>query len=533
VRSGGVWAWVNNNPGNITKSKEAEGYGAYAGKGNGGFAIFPDHDTGFQAIISFLRKRADKTIAQMMAIYAPPDDGKNPMLKGNDPVAYARAIAKKIGVSADMVVKDLSDDQLNTFAGEIERIETGPKGTGTVYTFNDPALPQEVRDQLPAPATPGDSGADSSSPAQEDAGSAAAQGYAAAADWLPGAGTGKKIKVVGNGTSSPKKNGSRLAAAKALEAVAEVPLSLKEADYAEALGDDPDPEQPVIEAVAAALLTNQQIYRIIREVAQADSGDAAYAAISADHEYETPNHGAYQRRHFGLGFGLVLFTQESGHLGSVLNLMQQRDAAQFAEIFGPNAAELLTTTNAATPEERLKPVGGDVLWSPAWVERFGRAGAMPAFQAAQNEEAIEGLFRPMLNVALGLGFLTDRGLAMVFDRIVARGLGGGLRWVVRAAGPLRTAAQREHALEVLDLEDLGQFQIAVGWTPQNGRFDPETHAALVGALRRQGVIPLPTPDELVWRLAAAAEGPAKHRLQRLRDSANFNDTIYTLNYDAV
>src|SRR5262249_34912354 len=80
VRSGGVWAWVNNNPGNITKSKEAEEYGAYAGKGNGGFAIFPDHDAGFQAIISFLRKRADKTISQMMAIYAPPDDGKSPLL---------------------------------------------------------------------------------------------------------------------------------------------------------------------------------------------------------------------------------------------------------------------------------------------------------------------------------------------------------------------------------------------------------------------------------------------------------------------
>jgi hypothetical protein len=163
VRTGGVWAWVNNNPGNITKSGEAESYGAYAGKGNGGFAIFPDYATGFAAILSFLRKRQEKTISQMMAIYAPPDDGKNPMLKGNDPVAYARAIGKKLGVGVDTKVKDLSDDQLNTFASEIERIETGPKGTGTVYTYDDPALPAEIRDRLPAPAASdsGDAGADS------------------------------------------------------------------------------------------------------------------------------------------------------------------------------------------------------------------------------------------------------------------------------------------------------------------------------------------------------------------------------------
>jgi V8-like Glu-specific endopeptidase/N-acetyl-anhydromuramyl-L-alanine amidase AmpD len=526
VRSGGVWAWLNNNPGNITKSKEAESYGAYAGKGNGGFAIFPDHDTGFQAIVSFLRKRSDKTIAQMMAIYAPPDDGKTPMLKGNDPVAYANAIARKLGVSADTVVKNLSDDQLTAFASEIERIETGPKGTGTVYTYDDPSLPQEVRDRLPAPPPPADSGGDT--PA--DAGTDAAQGLAfASAATAPA----KRIRVAGDGSSSAKKNGTRLATARAADAAGDVPLSLKEADYAEHLGEDPDPEQPAAEPGAGAMLTNQQMYRIIREVVQADSGDAAYAAVSADQEYETPNQPAYQRRHFGLGFGLVLFTQESGHLGSVLGLMQKRDAGQFAEVFGPNAAELLAVTNAATPEERLKPVGGEVLWGPTWVERFRRAGAVPAFQAAQNEEAIEGLFRPMLNVAAGLGFVTDRGLAMVFDRVVARGLGGGLRWVVQAAGPLRTAGQREHALEMLEFEDLIQFQTVVGWVPQNGRFGPETHAALVGALRRQGVLPLPGPDELVCHLAAAATGSAKRRLVRLRDSANFADTVFAINNEAV
>src|SRR5271157_433787 len=73
VRTGGVWAWVNNNPGNIICGKEATSYGAFAGKCNGGFAIFPDEATGFAAITSFLSARSEKTLSQMMNIYAPAD----------------------------------------------------------------------------------------------------------------------------------------------------------------------------------------------------------------------------------------------------------------------------------------------------------------------------------------------------------------------------------------------------------------------------------------------------------------------------
>jgi V8-like Glu-specific endopeptidase len=155
IRSGGVPAWINNNPGNITKGGEAESYRAYAGKGNGMFAIFPDEATGFSAILSFLRKRQEKTIAQMMAIYAPPDDG-SPGNKGNDPVAYANYIAKSLGVPVDTKVKDLSDDRLNTFGKAIQRLETGPadKAVGKIYSYNDPALPAEIRDRLPAPPAP-------------------------------------------------------------------------------------------------------------------------------------------------------------------------------------------------------------------------------------------------------------------------------------------------------------------------------------------------------------------------------------------
>lgn len=303
-------------------------------------------------------------------------------------------------------------------------------------------------------------------------------------------------------------------------------LSLKEIDYARQIGPDPDPVQTRAEPEAELILDNQEIYQIIREVAVAHSGGDLYTAISADLEYETPGQPAYQQRHFGLGFGLVLFTQASGHLGSLLRLMQQRDPDQFDALFAPHADALLTVTNAETEQARLQPVDGQPLWSTTWVDRFRQAGNVPVFQAAQNQEAIENQFRPMLDVAFGLGFNTDRGLAMVYDRVVTAGLGAGLRWLVQAAGPLRTAAQRSHALEILGFNDLAAFQATLDWTPQDGRFGPETHAALVGALRGQGQATLPTITDLTARLVAAADGAVEERLIRLRDSANFEDIVY-------
>jgi len=82
---------------------------------------------------------------------------------------------------------------------------------------------------------------------------------------------------------------------------------------------------------------------------------------------------------------------------------------------------------------------------------------------------------------------------------------------------------------MLGFDDLTQFQNAVGWTPQNGVFGPETHAALVGALRRQGEATLPTHYQLLCSLLYAAGGPAKQRLVRLRDSTTLGDVVYAIN----
>ncbi len=310
------------------------------------------------------------------------------------------------------------------------------------------------------------------------------------------------------------------ARAKSLAGQSANELALKEADYSDDMVQTPD--APRVDPLATATATNEEIYRIVREVALADSGEDLYSAVST-----FPGFLENGARNFGLAFGLVLFTQESGRLGRVLELMRKRDPQTFASIVGPNDQELIAVTNAATPSQRLQPVGGEPLWSDGWAARFKQLGAIEAFQAAQNEEAIEGQFRPMLALAASLGLNTDRALALSYDRVVTGGLGGGLRWVVQAVGPLRTSAQRAHALAMLGQADVTAFHRSPG-LPTTGIFTHETHAALVGALRRQGKATLPGAEELIARLIAAAAGPARARLLRLRDSAKLQDIHYQL-----
>ncbi|MBD1844531.1 hypothetical protein H6F89_14230 [Cyanobacteria bacterium FACHB-63] len=304
-------------------------------------------------------------------------------------------------------------------------------------------------------------------------------------------------------------------------------LSFKEVDYADDLDLSGNLAQMSIESDGQVDLSFQEIYRIIRRVAEADSGADLYSALSADREYETPGQPAHQTRHFGLGFGLVLFPQESGLLGKLLRIMQRRDTVAFTSLFAPHSEALLTTANAATAQERLQPVGGELLWREPWLTRFHQAGGLPAFQTAQNEAAIEHQFRPMLGIAYELGFRSDRALAMVYDRIVTRGLGGGLRWVIQSVTPLQTEEQRRQALRTLGYDTIATFQAASPGLPQTGQFDLLTHAAMVGALRRQGVMTI-SPNDAVARLLAAAQGTAKQRLLRLQTLSQFEDVIYRL-----
>jgi hypothetical protein len=297
--------------------------------------------------------------------------------------------------------------------------------------------------------------------------------------------------------------------------------TLKEPGYSDELPEMPD-------SLAGQLptgLTLQEMYRVVRAVAEADSGEALYSAVSPQSDY-AGREGEYAGRRFGLGFGLLLFTQASGRLGSVLALTQRRSPDLFDRVFGPAARELLAVATAPTEAERLAPVGGRGLDDPEWLERFRQAGAAEECRNAQNEEAIAHVFRPMLPWALALGLDTDRGLALLLDRVSTRGLGGGVRWAVDASGLLRDPADLDRALRHLGHADLRAFQESTRWLPVDGRPGPETTGALLARLRASGGFPLPSSAEVQARLLAAATGAAKRRLDRLSGSAALHDTRF-------
>jgi len=115
----GSCSYRNNNPGNLRDSPFKIGYGICGTSGR--FALFKDYATGWKALIHQVtivakgtspvykaeaRKRfnlnssADLTIAQFFQIYAPSSDN-------NNPDAYAKEVAKYMGVSINTQLKNL------------------------------------------------------------------------------------------------------------------------------------------------------------------------------------------------------------------------------------------------------------------------------------------------------------------------------------------------------------------------------------------------------------------------------------------
>jgi hypothetical protein len=262
-----------------------------------------------------------------------------------------------------------------------------------------------------------------------------------------------------------------------------------------------------------------------------------FRGINADSEFSTPGLPQHGRWHVGLTYGLVGFTQDSGLLGRLLALMRTRDADAFAQVFGPDAGELLRVTSAHGPSSRdvpggrgprVQPVGGADLWTEPWLSRFRRAAEHPPFQAAQNQLAVQAFLHPMLPFARGFGLDTERALAMIVDRAIHMGAGGARRWLTGVIGPVRTDAQRQQALSALRIASLRELQQAAG-LHVDGSFGPLTHAALVGALRRLGPaspVPIPTRDQLMDAIVARADGEQvwwRQRPATIRTSPDFAD----------
>lgn len=128
-RSGGTRAWRNNNPGCIRYSDFARKQGAI-GKA-GGFAVFPDEDTGKKAIASLLKsdKYNKLTIAQAIFKYAPPHE--------NDTENYKNMLRRMTGIPINTRISDLTDSQMVKVVFAIKIIEGWKKGKETLITTKE------------------------------------------------------------------------------------------------------------------------------------------------------------------------------------------------------------------------------------------------------------------------------------------------------------------------------------------------------------------------------------------------------------
>ena len=115
-RSGGSAAWRNNNPGNIRKSKSAYSFGAIGETDK--WAVFPDEETGLNAIVKLLQSKNYRNLSVKAAIHrwAPYSDG-------NNPENYARKISKMTGLSPDAKINTLNEFELQKVANAIKTIE--------------------------------------------------------------------------------------------------------------------------------------------------------------------------------------------------------------------------------------------------------------------------------------------------------------------------------------------------------------------------------------------------------------------------
>ncbi len=113
VREQGSRSWRNCNPGNIRPGSFTALHGAIGSAGD--FAIFPDEDIGFAAIIALLKTPAYQkmSVLQAFANYATAGDN-------NDPVASAHSVSHQTGLPTSQVLNTCTDADMTRLAGAIK-----------------------------------------------------------------------------------------------------------------------------------------------------------------------------------------------------------------------------------------------------------------------------------------------------------------------------------------------------------------------------------------------------------------------------
>lgn len=115
TRSGGSRSWHNNNPGNIRSGSFANSHGAIGQAG--GFAVFPDEETGLRASEALLRGRrySGLTIDEAVARRSPPNE--------NDTSRTQVLIGQFSGLSGTLKINDLNAAELARLNRAIQRAE--------------------------------------------------------------------------------------------------------------------------------------------------------------------------------------------------------------------------------------------------------------------------------------------------------------------------------------------------------------------------------------------------------------------------
>jgi hypothetical protein len=120
---------------------------------------------------------------------------------------------------------------------------------------------------------------------------------------------------------------------------------------------------------------------------------------------------------------------------------------------------------------------------------------------------------------------------MVVDRSIQMGVGGAKRWLASAVGPLDAPATQQQALAALGYPDLRSFQAATPGLTADGDWGPNTHAAMVGALRALGSaspVPIPTTDQMIETIVRRAASERWHRRVETLHTASMPDVRYQL-----
>ncbi len=108
LRAGGSRAWRYHNPGYVRCNSRADSYGAIGCDGE--LAIFPDDDTGLDALWNWLRDEyPGQTVRDALQQHLPPEAGADPA-----------AICAKAGLDPAAKVEDLTDGDCHAIGSALE-----------------------------------------------------------------------------------------------------------------------------------------------------------------------------------------------------------------------------------------------------------------------------------------------------------------------------------------------------------------------------------------------------------------------------